>query len=219
MFEGDEADKAAYKALDLELEGRLSDSRRLWGDMQKTLGSSPWGLTAGRQLANLDEVDKLDDKWQKDHEDIFDYGREPENFSRLEAQAFRAFRAENFGYFLPGELSKSADPSAAHALYESLKKDAREAADFKWLPLAAKKEAALSSEAKADADKVRDNRKATVARVVEFAKKNKITDQRRARLAAMDVVAVYGDGYEEVDASVQEAKKLLLEIKALQGEK
>jgi serine/threonine-protein kinase len=216
----DDSQKAAFKAVDDELDGNLADAKSRWEKIQEALGSDPWGLTAGRHVAELNDVDNREKEWMELWKKMYFKDQEPAKLSPVERKMFRAYRAEHFAGHISEVVPDGADLPAAYRIYQDVKEEAQKERDQRtWLLLAAKKVKELKSKLPADEKKTAEHRREVVAGAVEFAKKSKVDAQRAACLTALDVVAVYGEDYPELEKYVQSAKQLIDEIRALRGNK
>jgi predicted Ser/Thr protein kinase len=215
----DETQKAAFEAMDEEDEGKLSAARKKWQTIQDTHGKDGWGFTAGRHLSILGEVDKQEEKWNYLLDDKILLNGHEIDMEPLPQQAFRAYRAEHFGAAY--ENLQDADVPLAIKIYESIKDQAKKQPGQRfWFLLSAKKLGELKPPS--DLKKVDEERKEAVTRAVGIAKEQERDNARKARLIAMNVVAVYaeGDDYPELAPLaplVEESRRIVKEVNAVQG--
>jgi hypothetical protein len=208
-----DTEEAAFKALDQELEGDLSDAKKGWENIQKAHGDDRWGVTAKRRLGLIAAAEDQEKVWDKElNENMLYYGQEPD-WDEKDRKAFRAYRAEHFGDVY-GEKNDE-DIDLAHTLYAKLVKENFQKTLMRQPTalLAAKKSRTLKPPVKESAE-VDAQRKEAVTRAL-LASRNLIRkDGRRARLIAMNIVAVYGDSqFPDLVPLVDEAKAMAEQLK------
>jgi serine/threonine-protein kinase len=206
----------AFKAVDNEFDGKVSDARARWQEIQKMHGSDPWALTAVRRQQALDRVDAKDAEWQKLREDIKFKGREPA-LDYPEKEAFRAYRAQHLvedgqGKVLIADLPLAHDAfdDVKRAAFEDIRSDSKKIPDARfWLVLGAKKAVETEPGARVVTEKEQERKKVAL-RALDAAKA--LADRFvEARGIAMEIVAVYGDAekYPDLADVVAQARKII----------
>jgi predicted Ser/Thr protein kinase len=198
--------KNAFDAVEAEEAGERESALKHWQTVKELDGDdSSWARVADKHLAELNAWNQIDKDFRQLYEQrIQRSSEEPTGLEPRQAQAFRAWRAEN---------SPVGDLGLAKSLYKTLKEDLLKEPRprNRWYLFAAAKSKQLGDQTtNPDTLKQKVGDRLKMVRQ-QLAKKPPEIRRLDARSVALDIVALYA-GDTSMEKIVEDANKLLQEI-------
>jgi hypothetical protein len=191
-----ETEQRAFNATDAEDAGDVKRAEQAWQEIAQAAQGQAWGLTAEHHLQELRATDDLEKGLLADLKINLERGRQPQ-LSGLAEKALTALRYEQFG-----------DRDMAERRFRELKKEADQPGQRRWFLLAARKAEEIKKARGKGDDKPEEKRKELVTKAVEAAEAELKISAINARVACLNIIALYGDD-PNLKAQVDKARELL----------